>query len=261
MERGVIAAADCRHGRRGFTLIELLVVIAIIAILAAILLPALAQAKLQAKTKQCLSNQHQILVGTMMYGDDNNNAILPYDITNEMTPTGAVFHPDGIYDLRDDIEWRDTLYLGYVHATNVFNCTGVGANEESDIGINYNLGGHTVRFTDVTRPLPQTVLFGCIGMVSNPSQKNPDLWVDTDPPPSSWEHFNTPNYTGSGDSIWITEPWRTLNRHDGKCVTAWLDGHCTGVANSSLGYINLSTGILLTAGYPAADGSAGYDGF
>ena len=60
-----------------FTLIELLVVIIIIAILAALLLPALAKAKLAAISTECKSNLKQMMVATLSYVDDSRGSIFP----------------------------------------------------------------------------------------------------------------------------------------------------------------------------------------
>jgi len=62
---------------KGFTLIELLVVIAIIAILAAILLPALAKAKITALRSQDMNNMKQLALGMFSFTGDHNNTYPP----------------------------------------------------------------------------------------------------------------------------------------------------------------------------------------
>jgi len=65
--------------KTGFTLIELLVVIAIIALLVSILMPALGQAKLQAKRVYCLNNIKQQHLSQMLYATDYDGKFAPHN--------------------------------------------------------------------------------------------------------------------------------------------------------------------------------------
>jgi prepilin-type processing-associated H-X9-DG protein/prepilin-type N-terminal cleavage/methylation domain-containing protein len=73
---------------RAFTLVELLVVIGIIALLVAILLPALNNARDQARTTQCLSNLRQIGQAHEMYLNEFHQFIVPTDYGDTSSPPG-----------------------------------------------------------------------------------------------------------------------------------------------------------------------------
>ena len=75
--------------RCAFTLIELLVVIAIIALLAAILFPAFARARENARRTSCLSNMKQIGLGVIQYTQDYDEQFAPESTT---TLYGEVFN-------------------------------------------------------------------------------------------------------------------------------------------------------------------------
>jgi prepilin-type N-terminal cleavage/methylation domain-containing protein len=171
-------AADHRR-TEGFTLIELLVVIAIIAILAAMLLPALATAKLNAHRAQCVSNLRQWTVGFNLYAADFHDSV----------PMGwFVPGPGG--------EWSVAL-SPYVNINNKVALCPLAVTFRSDLGANMWQANNT-----------QTLAWGIMGSNNYPVEAwgEPGLfgsygingWM-YNPPPSSDPYGSDASY------------WRTLS--------------------------------------------------
>ena len=117
------------QNKKGFTLIELLVVIAIIAILAAILFPAFARARENARRASCQSNLKQIGLGILQYSQD----------FDEKYPT-MYSHPGGVLTY-----WPVTVQP-YLKSTQLFDCPSMPGHWDGTAG-NSEYGGSSQPLT------------------------------------------------------------------------------------------------------------------
>jgi prepilin-type N-terminal cleavage/methylation domain-containing protein len=97
--------------RRAFTLIELLVVISIIALLMAILMPALASVRKQARRTVCSTNLHNWGIALNAYSADNNGKLL-----SSYRPSLYNGPIPGITFLvkQTGYHWTNNLYMGAI---------------------------------------------------------------------------------------------------------------------------------------------------
>jgi len=217
--------------RLAFTLIELLVVIAIIAILAAMLLPALGRAKERAKAANCLSNLRQIALSTVLYAGDFKDYIVLFYDESRQTPANGWWNPGGMGML-----WPDAL-RPYLQTTNIIACPSISSmsNYYGAFGIAMNhpdIGGwrNDPEKLSAIRVPSETVPYADAGLIANPTERNPDLWVEKRG--MQQFYYRTPRNTGYYDD----DPERAFNRHAGRCNAGFADGHVAGIKVSQMGF-------------------------
>jgi prepilin-type N-terminal cleavage/methylation domain-containing protein/prepilin-type processing-associated H-X9-DG protein len=183
--------------RKGFTLIELLVVIAIIAILAAMLLPALARAREQARRAVCKSNLKQIGLGLLIYANDFNEAF-PFGLPDQGR--------DSEYVMGDfTVLWTSD----YIKSVGIFRCPSTTDNPDmlSD-NMTFSFGTCSYGYDD-SKSAVSFPHVGCAGDA-------PDLhwWVDSGGTYDEMISRNSGNHKADGQNVvfcdghveWVASP-------------------------------------------------------
>ena len=223
--------------QRGFTLIELLVVIAIIAILAALLLPALAQSKEKAKAISCLNSKRQLGIAMILYKDDNDEELINLAV-NDVDSRDKV-----VTDNRaGGIRWWPDLLKPYSQDRSVNQCPSVQRQHGFGIGLNYHelsiwrpQPGHVIKYDDIKHPV-DTVHLADAAIIENPTERDPDKWRVTVDPSKTWTIFRTVFFRTPNGGAYHSLPSRIVNRHAGRSIMLFVDGHASSMKASEVGF-------------------------
>ncbi|HJO53244.1 MAG TPA: hypothetical protein QF373_01990 [Verrucomicrobiota bacterium] len=81
-----------------------------------------------------------------------------------------------------------------------------------------------------------TVHLADTAIIENPYEQNPDKWRGTVDSPKTWTIFWTVFFRTPNGGAYYSLPSRIVNRHAGRSMMLFLDGHASSMKASEVGF-------------------------